>query len=83
MTIDELELERLTQEIIEYVSDYLRLHINQDEWMQEVNFLEFKYFIKEVIKHNVFTFGRDDSYIIPMYKSFVLGLRAGSYRRLK
>jgi hypothetical protein len=75
MTIDELELERITQEVMEYVSRYLALSVDYDEWLKEINQYDFKTYIKEVIKTGVFTFGRDDSFIAPMYKSFVLGLR--------
>ncbi len=75
MTMDELELERITQEVMEYVSRYLSRAVDFEEWLREVNQYEFKNYIKEIIKTGVFTFGRDDSFIAPMYKSFVLGLR--------
>lgn len=77
MTIDELELERVTQEVMEYVSRYLAITVDYGEWLKEVNYCEFKNFIKEIIKNGVFTFGQNDSFIAPMYKSFVLGLRIG------
>jgi len=49
--------------------------VDYDEWLKEVNQYEFRAFIKEIIKTGIATFGRDDSLIVPMYKSFVLGLR--------
>jgi len=75
MTIDELELERLTQEVMEYISKYLAYTVDYDEWLKDINHYEFKIYIKEVIKTGIATFGRDDSLIVPMYKSFVLGLK--------
>lgn len=75
MTIEELELERITQEVMEYVSRYLAINVDYDAWLKEINQCDFKSYIQEIIKTGAFTFGRDDSFIAPMYKSFVLGLR--------
>lgn len=80
MTTDELELERLTQEVMEYVRNHLEITVDYNEWVKGVSYLEFKSYIREVIKTGAFTFGRNDSFIAPMYKSFVLGLRIGKAR---
>lgn len=77
MTIHEIELEQITQEVMEYVSRYLAITVSYNEWLKEVNYHELKSYIREIIKTGAFTFGRDDSFIAPMYKSFVLGLRIG------
>lgn len=75
MTTDELELERVTQEVMEYVSRYLSWSVDYDTWLKDVNHYEVKSFIREVIKNGITIFGNNDSLIVPMYKSFVLGLR--------
>ena len=66
MTIEELELERITQEVMEYVSRYLAINVDYDAWLKEVNPCDFKSYIQEIIKTGVFTFGRGDSFIAPM-----------------
>jgi phenolic acid decarboxylase len=76
MNVEEFELEELVKNIEDYLRKYLEYKVDES-WKNDVSLKDFRTFIREVVKTGVVTFGRDDSFIVPVYKSFVIGLRIG------